>query len=326
MNLGSGSIVQHSGQNEQKLPTLLAHAMLGRRLLPVQYVVDGHCSCPSHTTCTKIGKHARIADWQTRATDDLDQIREWHHWVPQANWGWLQHDTFALDVDPGRGGLESLAQWEENAGGPERTLMQRTQSGGYHFIYRQTDPPLRASGDMLPGIEVRGQGSYIMIDPSVGLHGRWTLLNPDVAPAEADEFTLQLIAKNALFVEATGAGEASKQNAGAAGDTSEKLPGTDWFMRNGLGAFSGSRNRDAYRLAWRLLRLGKVHPTTYTTTRIAGIMKACWEATDQGNDPFPWDECLGTLRSAWRRMEKQDTEEAERQRTIAKALAGEITL
>lgn len=228
---------------------------------------------------------------------------------PYVNWGWLQDETFALDVDPDRGGLESLAQWEENAGGPSPTLTQRTQSGGYHFIYRQPETPLRAEGDILPGIEIRGQGSYIMVDPSVGLDGRaWTLVNPDTLPAEADDFTLALIVKHATVlgdgIERLGG---SGKRTGAAGDTGERLSSTEWFTTNGFGGFSGSRNRDAYRLMWRLL----AHMDTglYTVDRIREIMYLSWQRTDQGDSPFPWGEVIGVMNSAWNRRQRQRAED-----------------
>lgn len=313
-----------------KLAMLLSHAALGRRIFPTAWVTgDGRCSCSDgNIVCSrsKPGKHPRISEWQKRASADADEIRAWFDWVPQANWGWLQDQTFALDVDPGRGGLSSLAQWEEEADGPGATMTQRTPSGGFHFIYQQTDPVLRAEGDILPGIEIRGAGSYIMLGGvSSDLRGAWEIVDYDRLPAEADEMTLALVLKHGLVLddgtELRGKGKGKRT--GAAGDTEEVLPATGWFMANGLGGFSGSRNRDAYRLAWRLLRLGDAHPQTYTTTRIAGIMKTCWLATPQGDSPFLWDECVGALRSAWQRKTRQDKEQRDQELATAMKLAGE---
>jgi hypothetical protein len=238
----------------------------------------------------------------------------------------VQDRTFALDVDPSRGGLESLAQWEQESGGPERTLTQRTQSGGWHFIYRQPDPVIKVQGDMLPGIEIRGYGSYIMVDPSTGQGGAWELVNPGVLPSEADELTYALIARHGIDVGSLGDGVERRgdgRGRGATGNTGEKMPATEWFIVHGFGGFSGSRNRDAYRLAWRLLAHGESWPEVWTTTQIARVMKQCWDVTDQGDSPFPWDECLGTLRSAWQRRERQKREDETKLMTIARSLVGE---
>lgn len=269
----------------------------------------------------KPGKHPRISQWQTRASCDDQQIIEWHQWLPLANWGWVQDQTFALDVDPKRDGLESLTQWEDNAGGPVPTLIQATPSGGWHYIYRQPSPdvhaPINVSGDILPGIEVRGCGSYIMVDPSQGIGGSWALRNPNVAPADADDFTIALIHKHGIVlgdlgdgIEKSSGGGGKKKPTGKASD----LPSTGWFIKNGFGGHSGSRNIDAYRLAWRLFR------TCATNHEVATIMKMCWGATEQGSDPFPWDECLGAVNSAWVRMKRQDEESARELRARAASL------
>lgn len=345
------SIVPHldDGQNaELKILKLMAHAAMGRRLLPTAWIAaDGRCSCmeresPGDTRIcsrSKPGKHPRISRWQVQATCDEDKILEWHQWVPLANWGWLQDHTFALDVDPKRGGLESLAQWEEEQGGPAATLVQATPSGGWHYVYRQPvaevdggEGLIRVSGDILPGIEVRGYGSYIMVDPSRGVEGSWRLRDPDVVPAEPDELTLQLIARHGIDPTGWGDGVESKSGKSKSGKGKTKssglssdLPATEWFLKNGFGGHTGSRNVDAYRLAWRLLALGDRYPEMYGVGTIADIFRRCWQATEQGDAPFTWDECLGALQSAWKRRERQKSEEHAAQLAMAQRLiAGSV--
>lgn len=330
----SSSIVPSQHHGQEKILTLLAHAGLGRRLLPTNWLLDdGRCSCMLREIATdarvcsrsKPGKHPRIAQWNTKASCDEQQIIEWHQWLPLANWGWVQDRTFTLDVDPGRGGLASLEEWELESGGPAPTLTQRTRSGGWHFIYAQpTDDQggaVKVQGDVLNGIEIRGVGSYIMVDPSPG----WTLVDPAIIPQEADELTLALIAKHGIDVGSLGDGverRGAHQHSGATGDTSERLPSTGEFLGRGFGWFSGSRNRDAYRLAWRLLSQGENWPDVWTNVQIARVMKRCWDMTDQGDAPFTWDECLGTLQSAWRRRELQQQEDEGKLVAMAKSLVG----
>jgi len=343
------SILPQSVDPQIKILTLMAHAAMGRRLLPTVWIADdGRCSCmerpenrdrPSGEVCSraKPGKHPRISQWQVRATNDQDKILEWHHWVPRANWGWLQEDTFTLDVDPKRGGLESLAQWEEEMGGPVPTFTQATPSGGWHLVYRQptsdVDQRVHVSGDVLPGIEIRGLGSYIMVDPSVGVGGSWTIQDPNVEPAEPDELTLRLIARHGIDptgygdgVETLGGGGGSRGRRRTKSSGMSDLPATDWFLQSGFGGHTGSRNVDAYRLAWRLLALGDRYPEVYTTNAIADIMRRCWRATEQGDSPFEWSECLGALRSAWKRRERQKSEEYARQFAIARTLLAQPSL
>jgi len=334
--------IPQSEYRQTKILTLLAHAAMGRRLLPTVWITsDGRCSCmereaPTDTrVCSraKPGKHPRISRWQIQATCDEDKIIEWHHWVPLANWGWVQDQTFTLDVDPKRGGLESLAQWEEEAGGPAPTLIQATPSGGWHYIYRQPasdvdgrDERISVAGDVLPGIEIRGLGSYIMVDPSRGVDGVWRLTDPNVAPAEPDELTLRLIARHGIDVGGLGDGEPGgngrgRGKKGSSGKSSD-LPATEWFLLSGFGGHTGSRNIDAYRLAWRLLALGDRYPEVWTTSMIKDVFRRCWQRTEQGDAPFEWSECLGALQSAWKRRERQKREEYAAQLQMARSLIG----
>lgn len=317
-----------------KLATLLAHAALGRRLLPTAWIVGGRCSCSAHlpdesVICSrgnKAGKHPLIGQWQLRASCEPDEILAWHNWRPLANWGWLQDKTFALDVDPKRGGLESLAQWEAETGGPNATLTQRTQSGGFHFIYTQPHGGMRTEGDMLPGIEIRALGAYIMVDPSVGLDGAWSLVNPSTLPAEPEEIILQLIEKHGLNF-SLGDGDGVERRGGRArkkraDDAGPKLPATEYFLKSGFGGHTGSRNKDAYALAWRLLSHGDRWPELWTNVQIARTMKRCWDMTDQGDAPFTWDECLGALKSAYARRERQKKEDESKLVAMARSLVG----
>lgn len=328
----SSSILPEILTPQLKLQTLLAHAALGRRLLPTAWIVDGRCSCSVGLTdesiiCSqgnKAGKHPLIGQWQNRATCDPEEIISWHNWRPLANWGWLQDQTFALDVDPKRGGLESLTQWEENASGPNTTMTQRTQSGGWHFIYTQPEGGMRTEGDMLPGIELRATGAYIMLEPSVGLEGRWEIVNHNVRPCEADDMIFQLIAKHCLdFSLGDGDGVERRGVRGRkkrADDSGPKLPATEYFLKTGFGGHTGSRNRDAYNLMWRMLALADSWPEVYTIQHIREVMHTSWLATDQGDAPFTWDECVGLMNSAYKRRERQKVEDEDQMKAFARSL------
>lgn len=302
---------------------LLAHASLGRRLLPTAWIDDdGRCSCmwnetAMDVTCSKgkPGKHPRIKDWDTRASCHPDEIVEWHQWQPLANWAWMQTETFAIDVDPDRGGLESLTQWETHADGPGHTLTQKTQSGGYHFIYQQPEVRVPTLKDFLPGIEVRGIGSYIMIEPSVGLNGTWEFVDKSVEPQEADDFTMRMIRTQQSSNVSFGADGRRRADPNRDSD----LPPTEWFMVHGFGGYTGSRNADAYKLSWRLLALQQSHPGIYTTDVLTDVMRRIWSVTDQEDHPFEWVECLFCMRSAFgRRQRQQEKEASEMQKVVTR--------
>ena len=84
-----------------------------------------------------------------------------------------------LDVDPQKGvdGRKAYKElWIDN-GGPPETIFQVTPRGGLHFIFRDEGSGIRNSaGKLGPGIDVRGDGGYIIIAPSVMTGGnayRW---------------------------------------------------------------------------------------------------------------------------------------------------------
>lgn len=73
----------------------------------------------------------------------------------------------AVDVDPAHGGEESLAGLVERGLTP-RTALVRTGSGGKHLYYRHPGAPVHNSQSRLgPGIDVRGDGGYVVAPPSI---------------------------------------------------------------------------------------------------------------------------------------------------------------
>lgn len=303
-----------------KLEFLRDFAARGRRILPTHWVGENTCSC-NREICRAWGKHPLISEWQHNASADPEQVRDWHEWWPYANWAWVQDLTFTVDVDTKRGGLESLRNWENDTGGPPGTLTQRTASGGLHYVYRQPeDSPIPQGGDFLPGIEVRGVGSYIMIEPSLGVAGGWVFEPGETEPQDCDPWTLELIRERSIGT-ATYATDGTRRE--DPNHTSD-LPGTAVFIREGFGCHSGSRNRDAYCLTWRLLALQQFHPERYTTEFITGLMRQIWRVTPQEPHPFPWEEVRYCMSSAWRRRQAQEAQkQSETRQLLGRWLGGE---
>lgn len=85
------------------------------------------------------------------------------------------------------------------------------------------------------------------------------------------------------------------------------LPSTAEFERRGFGFFTGSRNRDCYRLAWRLWqRYGLTSEAV-----VYGILGDVWRKTPQPiGEPFSWHEATVTAVSARRSLERRQQQEA----------------
>ena len=130
------------------------------------------------------------------ATTDPQRIRRWWTETPSANIGvptgaasgWLVLD---IDVKKDAGGEESLRKLLNGHDALPATLEARTPSGGRHMIFRTPlDREIRNSAGKLGlGLDVRGEGGYIAVAPSVvnGVAYSWTA---ECEPATAPDWLL----------------------------------------------------------------------------------------------------------------------------------------
>jgi hypothetical protein len=73
-----------------------------------------------------------------------------------------------LDVDVEDGGLESLARLERAGAPVPKTARTRTGGGGIHLFFRYpgTTEIRNSAGLLGPGLDVRGEGGYVVVPPS----------------------------------------------------------------------------------------------------------------------------------------------------------------
>ena len=89
----------------------------------------------------------------------------WRKW-PDANIGLRTGFGLAvLDIDPRHGGVVDQC-WPA-------TRASQTRSGGVHLFYRSARPVRCSAGLVAPGVDVRGEGGYVVAPPSPG----WSWLN-----------------------------------------------------------------------------------------------------------------------------------------------------
>lgn len=106
------------------------------------------------------------------ATTDTDVIREWWSRTPEANVALATGDTFdVLDIDDWTNVAAEIEDIIEEGFG-----FVATPRGGSH-VY------LPASGDgnaanLVPGIDFRGRGGYVLAPPSVLHNGTYRWLEP----------------------------------------------------------------------------------------------------------------------------------------------------
>jgi len=142
------------------------------------------CSC-GRRDCTSVGKHPRTPHGLADASTDLAVITAWWDRWPTANVGARTGVKFdALDVD-GPPGLCSLARLVAAGKVPDVLATVVTgRSFSWHLLVAVTGAGNRAA--MLPGIDYRGQGGYVVAPPSLHASGRryqWQVVEP-LEPAE----------------------------------------------------------------------------------------------------------------------------------------------
>lgn len=126
------------------------------------------------------------------ATTDTGIIDAWWSEHPDCNIGIAtgpQAGIWALDVDAADG----LVSLQAEHGKLPQTLSQTTGSGGRHLLFRWEDAqPVGNRAKFWPGLDVRGEGGYIVAPPSVTEKGAYSWDNRSM-PASAPSWLYRLL-------------------------------------------------------------------------------------------------------------------------------------
>lgn len=151
----------------------LAYIDLGIPVLPLWHVLpDGNCACgnadhvPGGRGEREIAKHPRNRAGVSRASRDRRQVSDWWWRWPHAGIGLATgHRLDAIDVDD-PAALTGLADLLAAGRIPTPIGYQRTgRAGGVHVVVPASGMP---SGQaVLPGVDVRGRGGYVVAAPTV---------------------------------------------------------------------------------------------------------------------------------------------------------------
>jgi len=118
------------------------------------------------------------------ATTDEAAIRGWWRKFPDANIGFAcGSDTgiFVVDIDV-KGDIDGFRSLREFGQLPE-TIQQDTPSGGAHLFFSTSNPPLNRNS-FRPGIDIRGNGYYVVLPPSVHPNGKSYVWKSGYSPWE----------------------------------------------------------------------------------------------------------------------------------------------
>jgi Bifunctional DNA primase/polymerase, N-terminal len=163
-------------------------------VFPVHGIVAGGCGCGA-PGCPSPGKHPLTRNGLKDATTDTRAVASWWERWPDANLALATGSASGvavIDVDVPRGD-HSLARLLEAGYELPETSAVRTGSGGMHLYYSEPELPVGNSAGRLPGaelelpgVDLRGEGGYVVAPPSLHVSGssyRWIEGEAGLAPA-----------------------------------------------------------------------------------------------------------------------------------------------
>lgn len=216
----------------------LIYLSMGWGVYPAHYVTyDGLCTC-GRLDCPTPGKHpmGRWTDFQSRLPTQRE-VETWFGTALECNIGTVTGQVSGIaviDVD----GSEGIGSARKLNLAP--TLTAKTGGGGLHYYYTISGAvPSRVK--IMPGIDVRGDGGYVVLPPSVHRSGRryeW------VEPRRMEPFDPEPFERH----------------------TSRSISGRNtpnWYDELLKGVDKGSRSVSAARLAGRYFNLGMTYEEIY---------------------------------------------------------------
>lgn len=158
----------------------LGYASRGLPVFPVYPPGTGATGCYcSNQECQSPAKHPwskHAPKGSHSATTDREQVERWWRQAPNANvgiaTGGVAH-LVVLDVDPDKGGAESLSDLELKYAPLPNTPTVLTGGGGEHYYFRAPEGEVitNSASNLGPGLDIRGRGGYVVAPPSVHRSG-----------------------------------------------------------------------------------------------------------------------------------------------------------
>ena len=149
--------------------------------------------------CQPRGKEPACSNGLLAATTDLARITLWWESIPDLNIGIATgavSGVFVLDVD-GMEGEQSLRQLEQSNGELPPTVEAITGKGRHCYFRIGEHGAVRNSASQIaPGLDIRGDGGYVIAPPSVHPSGRPYAWSVDTTRdfADAPDWLLTMVA------------------------------------------------------------------------------------------------------------------------------------
>lgn len=224
------------------------------------------------------------ARWQDERAS-ADQASEWWGRWPEANVAVITgaiSGIVVLDLDNGHQEGVNGAESVRRSGRPlPPTPCVRTPSGGLHCYYRHPGNDVQNAAGLLPGVDFRGDGGYVVAPPSTTPTGAY-------APVEQTR-GLKLAAAPDWILRRESASR-------------EAAPAGEWAQLWAETCAQGTRNETVAKLAGHLAAHGIGEPE-------AQSLMALW-VSQRCDPPLPADEIERTVVSVYRTDNRRHPERA----------------
>jgi len=278
------------------------YAKRGWPIFPVHTVMAGSCSC-GNADCSSPGKHPMTQNGCKDATTDQRQVEQWWSASPKANIGirtGKESGVFVLDIDPDHGGAESLAGLCEEFSKLPETWTAETGGGGRHYYFQYPDEELRNRNSLRPGVDIRGEGGYVVAAPSNHIKGcyRWKEgYGPDeIAIVPAPKWLLDVIQRRDQQSESSSDRSSIVSTKSIPGNLRRRLQD---YMEKADGLGEGQRNEKAFFCACRLREIAEDAEYGLSTEELVSLLQP-WN--DRNTPPLAEPELRKICESSTKRQ------------------------
>ena len=156
------------------------YARHGYAVFPCHGIIEingqAACTCSRGLSCNSPGKHPRTAHGVRDASSDVSVVAAWWDRWPDSNVAiatGAKSGFVVLDVDPRHGGDRSLRRLALEFYEPPTTVTVITGGDGEHRYFQMPEFEVRNSaGAVGDGLDVRGDGGYVIAPPSRHVSGK----------------------------------------------------------------------------------------------------------------------------------------------------------
>jgi hypothetical protein len=172
------------------LEAALSYAARGWAVLPLHSIKDGVCTCAKADFCSSPGKHPTTINGVKDASRDAQTVGSWFSSPTPRNVGiatGTHSGVVVLDVDFRHGGESSLRVLEYISGRLPATLTATTGNGTHLYFVHPGHGVPNSAGTLGDGLDIRGDGGFVVAPPSVHVSGRVYSWSSDVLLAPLPE-------------------------------------------------------------------------------------------------------------------------------------------